>query len=242
MIDAPDLLLHYGAHPDQCIDLWHGGAQSGSRALIVLLHGGFWRPVYDRAHMVPMAQALARAGWSVANVEYRREPGNPDVTMRDVSAALEFLAVEPRAVPADGRMVVAGFSAGGHLALWLAATSTNRRLVGALGMAPVADLRCAAALKLGNGALDLFLGAHRDRLATLDPAQLPMPTRAVTLIHGETDDTVPIAVSKAYLSVHSTMRLRCVPGAGHFPLVDPESEAWPAVVEELARLADQPAR
>ena len=43
---------------------------------LVLVHGGFWRPQFDRVHQRPMAAALADAGYAVAHVEYRR-PGMP---------------------------------------------------------------------------------------------------------------------------------------------------------------------
>src|SRR6266545_2815967 len=56
---APDEVIAYGNHPDQVIDLWHTGERAGP--VVVLLHGGFWRPQWDRMHLRPMAGALALA-------------------------------------------------------------------------------------------------------------------------------------------------------------------------------------
>ena len=42
-------------------------------ALVVLLHGGFWRVAYDRQHLREVADAAL--GYAVANVEYRRVGG-----------------------------------------------------------------------------------------------------------------------------------------------------------------------
>jgi acetyl esterase/lipase len=73
----PRARIDYGAHPDQHALVWPGATAAAARPLVLLLHGGFWRPAYNLAHMSPMAAALAAAGWMVANVEYRRIPGYP---------------------------------------------------------------------------------------------------------------------------------------------------------------------
>ncbi|MFJ8636830.1 alpha/beta hydrolase family protein [Streptomyces sp. NPDC093568] len=142
----PDAIASYGDHPDQVIDFYapRGEIAAGGPApLVVVLHGGAWRARYDRRHVTPFAGFLARRGFAVANVEYRRgaEPAGaaesggagpptapaagrwPD-TFDDVAAALDALpAIAREALPqADARRtVLTGHSAGGHLALWAAA-------------------------------------------------------------------------------------------------------------------------
>ena len=49
-----------------------------ARGVVVVIHGGFWRPAYDRAHLRPLATALREEGRTVVSVEYRRVPGDPD--------------------------------------------------------------------------------------------------------------------------------------------------------------------
>ncbi|MFB0616150.1 alpha/beta hydrolase family protein [Streptomyces sp. AGS-58] len=148
----PDVTAAYGDHPDQVIDFY--APRSGTRSaaspapLVVVLHGGAWRARHDRRHITPFADHLARRGFAVANVEYRRGgrapvPGQDDGTrephadagdrppagrwpdtLDDVAAALDALpALVREALPqADaGRTVLTGHSAGGHLALWAAA-------------------------------------------------------------------------------------------------------------------------
>ncbi|MCF1598375.1 alpha/beta hydrolase [Streptomyces muensis] len=71
----PDAIATYGDHPDQVIDFYapRGEAVAGVPApLVVVLHGGAWRAPYDRRHVTPFADFLARRGFAVANVEYRR--------------------------------------------------------------------------------------------------------------------------------------------------------------------------
>ncbi|MFJ6073552.1 alpha/beta hydrolase [Streptomyces sp. NPDC093065] len=142
----PDSTAGYGDHPDQVIDFYvpHEGAGPGGAApIVVVLHGGSWRAPYDRRHISPFAGFLARRGFAVASVEYRRgaegsgtdgargpeEPGGPVAgrwpdTFDDVAAALDALPelVRQHLPTADvRRTVLTGHSAGGHLALWAAA-------------------------------------------------------------------------------------------------------------------------
>ncbi|GGS52423.1 alpha/beta hydrolase [Streptomyces cinerochromogenes] len=142
----PDVTAAYGDHPDQVIDFYapRPGPDSTSPVpLVVVLHGGAWRARYDRRHITPFADYLARRGFAVANVEYRRggdegaagaegaegSGGTPPAgrwpdTLDDVAAALDALpALVGEALPqADPRRtVLTGHSAGGHLALWAAA-------------------------------------------------------------------------------------------------------------------------
>ncbi|MFC9926992.1 alpha/beta hydrolase family protein [Streptomyces sp. NPDC127190] len=143
----PDVTVAYGTHPDQVIDFYAPRTAAAAPApLVVVLHGGAWRARYDRRHITPFADYLARRGFAVANVEYRRggdspipgqNTGNspnagdatppagrwPD-TFDDVAAALDALPDLVRAALPQAdvrRTVLTGHSAGGHLALWAAA-------------------------------------------------------------------------------------------------------------------------
>src|SRR5262245_35016378 len=93
----PDEVVAYGRDPAQVADVRFGARdadgfdRASTRPLVLIVHGGFWRPQYDRAHTGPMAEAIAAAGWTVASTEYRRIPGVPDKTLQDVSDALATL-------------------------------------------------------------------------------------------------------------------------------------------------------
>ncbi|MEU5228308.1 alpha/beta hydrolase [Streptomyces anulatus] len=143
---APDRSAAYGDHPDQVVDFYAPRDGRTGAPLVVLLHGGAWRAPYDRAHVSPLADFLARRGFAVASVEYRR--GGDDIpqqrdgaestrasgadpvagrwpeTFDDVAAAMDAMPVlAARELPGADvrRIVVTGHSAGGHLALWAAA-------------------------------------------------------------------------------------------------------------------------
>ena len=233
---APDRTIAYGDAPEQIADVRFGEGTPEQRPLLVLIHGGFWRPAYDRAHIGPMSDGLAAAGWTVATIEYRRVPGRPDLTLGDVGTAVESLpALTERH---NGKAILIGHSAGGHLVLWAGATHPRAALAGIVALAPVADLRLGQARNLGNGAVRAFLGVDAQQRADADPIRLPAPAAAVTIVHGEIDDTVPIEVGRAYAGVHPTTRLVALPDTGHYEVIDPLSWVWPSVLAELERLAE----
>lgn len=233
----PDEVASYGPEAEHVADVRYGGERAGERPLVVLIHGGFWRPSIDRTHTGPMAAALAAKGWTVAAVEYRRVPEHPNFTIEDIALALRTLPA--KLGKHDGRVLVMGHSAGGHLTLWAAAARPIAQLHGALALAPAADLQLAHELNLGDRATLAFLGEDPSRRADLDPKRMPSPAIAVTLVHGDADEVVPLALSESYVASHPRARLVNVRSAGHFAVIDPESEAWPSVVSELERLATQ---
>ncbi len=231
----PDDVAVYGPQSEHVADIRFGGERALGRPLVVLIHGGFWRPAFDRTHTGPMCVALAIAGWTVASVEYRRVPGQPDLTVEDITLALAAL---PRKITQhNGRVIVMGHSAGGHLTLWAAAKRPIPELHGALALAPVADLQLAHALGVGDGAAHAFLGESPDTRADLDPKRMPSPAMSVTIVHGDEDAIVPLSLSESYVGSHAHVRLVKVSGAGHFAVIDPLTVAWQTVCSELERLA-----
>jgi acetyl esterase/lipase len=229
----PGARIDYGSHADQHALVWQGTtASAAARPLVLLLHGGFWRPAYDLSHMSPMAAALAAAGWTVANVEYRRVPGAPETTASDLRVALETLPI--RIGAHNGRILLAGFSAGGHLALWLAAARAPLHAV--LALAPVASLQQARQLQLSDNAVGEFFGATAT-LQRWDPETLPYGAAPVFIVHGEADDTVPLDLSRRYMARHPLAQLMELAGTGHYALIDPDSRAWPSVLAALRRSA-----
>ncbi|MER7838228.1 alpha/beta hydrolase [Streptomyces sp. NPDC096040] len=224
---APDATAAYGDHPDQVIDFYVPRGDETVAPLVVVLHGGAWRAPYDRGHITPFADFLARRGFAVANVEYRRgttlpaQGGSAPVagrwpdTFDDIAAALDALpALAREALPqADlRRTVLTGHSAGGHLALWAAArhvlpadaawrTSGPPMLRGVVALAPIADLDVAEKLAVcDHAALQLLGGDDRftDRRRYADPALLLPTGIATTLVQGRTDIDVPQAVAESY--------------------------------------------
>lgn len=229
----PDVTLAYGDAADQVADVRYG-SRGSELPLLVLIHGGFWKPEYDRAHAEAMSSALAEAGWTTLTLEYRRVSGEPDVTLEDVASALGSLPA--RVERHTGRVLLVGHSAGGHLVLWAAVRCANVRLQGVLALAPAADLQMAHALNLGDGAVQRFLGVPPVNRPDVDPLCLPTPSVAVTILQGSDDEIVPPAVPASYCVAFPNTRLVQLPDCGHFALIDPASRAWEAVLRELSQL------
>ncbi|MFC8845644.1 MULTISPECIES: alpha/beta hydrolase family protein [unclassified Micromonospora] len=247
---APDATVAYGGHPDQVADLRRPAGDGPPRPLVVVVHGGFWRAEYDRAHTGPLAAALAALGHPVAQLEYRRtgQPGGGwPGTLADVLAGVAALPGLAGPVLGDrlrpGPPLLVGHSAGGHLALYAAATAPET-VAGVLALAPVADLTEAYRLDLDGGAVAALLGGgpaeHPQRYAAADPRLLvPISTRTV-ILHGLLDRQVPVGVSRSYVAAAraagSPVRLVELPECEHFGLIDPESAAWPEVARGLRTL------
>ncbi|MGW0553700.1 alpha/beta hydrolase [Streptomyces sp. NPDC002926] len=225
---APDASVAYGEHPDQVVDFYAPRGGLAGVPLVVMLHGGAWRSAYDRQHVTPFVDFLARRGLAVANVEYRRgselpqQRGSEAVagrwpeTFDDVATAMDALPglVKDVLPQADARRtVVIGHSAGGQLALWAAARhllpagspwrlAAPPALRGVVALAPVADFTQAVALDVCGGAVTQFLGGDAQfdaRRAHADPAVLVPTGIATTVVQGRIDIVVPYAVPEAYV-------------------------------------------
>jgi dipeptidyl aminopeptidase/acylaminoacyl peptidase len=240
MNDPPppaDLRLPYGDHPSQFVDFRRSHVP-GVRPLVVMIHGGFWRARRDLTYAGHLCIALAQAGYATANIEYRRvgeEGGGWPGTFDDVKRAIEFARENAPSFDADSaRPVVLGHSAGGHLALWVAAEIPD--LAGVIGLGAVANLRRCWELNLSNGAVLELMGGtpdeHPERYSAGDPAVRPAEVKRV-LIHGVNDDIVPVEMTRDYPMTAHVVQLA---GADHFAVIDPSSAVWPEVLAAIRAL------
>ncbi|HEY2382197.1 MAG TPA: prolyl oligopeptidase family serine peptidase, partial [Terriglobia bacterium] len=190
-------------------------------------------------------------GVATANLEYRRvgnEGGAWPGTFADIRSAYQFLLQNSERHKLDtSRVIVMGHSAGGQLALCLAAHEP--RLTRVVSLAGVVDLQRAYKLHLSNDAVVEFLHGTPsevpDHYREADPAELSIPHARQWLIHGSADDTVPVDFSRDYVSAKKKRsgkqkedaHLLEISGAGHFDLIDPRSSAWKQVEEAVLALA-----
>lgn len=231
----------YGAAPDQHADL-RLPAGPGPHPVLVVVHGGFWQAPYTKDNTTALAVTLAKAGWASWNVEYRRvgAGGGYPQTLEDVAAACQALRHADASLDL-GTVVAIGHSAGGQLALWLAA---ERLVHAAVGLAAVSDLTDGARARLGQGAVAGFLGGPPDTVphayADADPARrLPLGVPAL-LVHGTEDDRVPLRQSRDFAAAARAAGTDCelleLAGADHFDVIDPRTAWWPSILAALARL------
>lgn len=243
---TPDARAAYGPAPEQFGDL-RLPPGDGPHPVLVMFHGGFWRAKYDLEHTGHLCAALTAHGIATWNVEYRRVGsvgGAYPNTLRDAGLAVDHLRkVAPRHNLDLDRVVLAGHSAGGHLAVW----SAGRHRVpegdplyipdplpvrAAVALAGAVDLGLCWRMHLSNDAVvDLMGGTPEEvpeRYAAASPGTLlPLGVKQV-LVHGTRDPDVPYEISQFYTeraqSLGDDATLVSLKGTGHFELIDPGSK------------------
>lgn len=231
---------HYGERPDQLGDLILPAVPHP--AVVCLLHGGLWRLPYARDQMLGVAHDLAARGFAVWNLEYRRigEPGGGwPGTFEDVASGIDHLVnLAAASVDLDlDRVVVAGHSSGGHLALWAGggwlSGAPRVKVSAVVGQAPIPDLAGAYRMGVcGSAIADLLGGApadQPDRCRQASPIErLPLGIPQL-IIHGSHDDSIPVSLSRAYVEAArlagDPADLHEIAGMGHMEYLDPASEA-----------------
>jgi acetyl esterase/lipase len=258
---AAGIRVEYGPLPDQFGEL-RLPTSARPHPVVVLIHGGCWLQEFDYAYFRHLAAAVTDLGIATWTIEYRRigGAGGWPMTLLDIADAIDYLRELAEIYPLNLQaVIVAGHSAGGHLALW---STTRRRLTngsdlyrpsplpihGVIGLATIDDL---ATYRVGpsqscHGAVDPLMGGppetHPDRYADASPRQrLPLGV-PVVLVSGTEDTVVPTSGVQAFaheaIAAGDRARLKIIDGAGHFDPSVPDSSAWPAVREAVLRLVD----
>src|SRR5579859_337838 len=248
-----DARLAYGSDANQFLDLRLPAPKAKSKdplPVVINIHGGYWRAKYNLDHAGHLCAALTTKGVATANLEYRRvgnDGGGWPGTFADIRSAYNYLVQNAAQHNLDAqKIVVMGHSAGGQLAICLAAH--ERAVTRVVSLAGVVDLQRAYQLHLSNDAVVEFLhgtpGEVPDHYREADPTRLSIPQARQFLLHGSTDDVVPPEFSRDYVSAKQNragkekedVHLVAIPGGGHFDLIDPHASAWKAVEQAVLQL------
>ena len=261
---TPDARLVYGAAPEQFVELWLP-KNAGPHPVILLVHGGCWLADLPGLELMdPMAQALRDRGFAVWNIEYRRigsQGGGYPTTFTDAATAADQMRGAAARYNLDLRKVIAvGHSAGGHLAMWLAArlrllansllhTQNPLAISAVVSLAGILDLKgyredgdaCG-----GAPTVDALTGAasragHDVYADTSPQALLPIGVKQIVISGGQ-DHIVPEHWRLSYVAAAQGAgdkpQSLGIAAAGHFELIDPKSAAWPQIessIEDLAK-------
>lgn len=167
---------HYGSLPSQSIDLVvPAGPQT---PVMVFFHGGYWQQLSKRESFSPAADFVSR-GVAFAAVDYTLAPAATlDQIVAECRSAAEMIHAEAANLNIDAdRIILAGSSAGAHLAAMVALDpGITWRPAGLVLLSGIYDLEPLIGTTI-NDAL------HLDREAALrnSPALLPIshPIRSV---------------------------------------------------------------
>ena len=255
----PDFRYTYGSNSQQFGELTLPRT-TPPHPVVVLVHGGGYREIYDLSPMGSLAASLAADGFAVWNIEYRRH-GNggefPQIFL-DAAAAADHLRKIADAHNLNLDQVISmGHSAGGHLALWLAArhrierssplyVETPAAVHAVLALAPFADIGLLASDESASDALLAVMGGRPAEAPANyrngSPAELLPLGKPQTIIVGSEDASI-LPNARAYVEAATALgdepQLTVLADAGHFEVVSVQSRAWDEVRRALLNLRDQ---
>lgn len=236
--------LKYAQVADQTLNLdLHLPREKARSPLIVWVHGGAWRSGSKKD--MPLAK-LIEEGYAVASVDYRLSPqAKFPAQIHDLKATVRFLRGhgDEWRLPTK-KILIAGDSAGGHLAALVGVSNGHGELEGDVGNDRTQSSEVQGIISFYGGAnlttilkqstphglsvrvpaLDLLLGGQPDDVPVL--ARLASPVFHVDrrdppllLLHGDQDPQMPVnqalELSGAYQKVKAPVKLEIVHGAGH---------------------------
>lgn len=264
-------MQYYGSSPSQFLKILYPSTPKGLHPVAIIIHGGFWKSKYGisppTAACETLAPDLQDHQFIVVEVEYRRDGdehwGWP-YSNNDVTEAYKAATCLPHVD--RSRIYLIGHSAGGTLALWLAARLSRLRDAAlprhVLALAPVADLREAVNLRLsdeGDAVIRYMHGTPKDKSSQYDDA---CPTCAasqlvganITLVAGTNDTDVPLAIVKRLYQAIEDVAARescterghldflTLPETDHFDLVHAGTGAWRIIREKILQNSRSPVK
>ncbi|MGI9261171.1 MAG: alpha/beta hydrolase, partial [Woeseiaceae bacterium] len=170
-------------------------------------------------------------------------------TFQDVANGADHLASIAEDYALDlSRVVFMGHSAGGQLAIWLAARSqipvntavsseNPQSALGVLALTPAPDLQGLHEQQVCGDVVDKLMGGSPaefpDRYRLGDPMQIsPGDVPQVLVVGAHDTDWAPAGLRyfRAATARGDNVRLIEAKDSGHFEVIDPESNSWPVVL------------
>ncbi|WP_245800330.1 alpha/beta hydrolase [Thiomonas intermedia] len=239
-LNWPCLLdLPYGDAITQTLD-WFAPAATGLAPCLVFIHGGWWRSL-DKADHSFLAPPFVARGVHVVVVNYALAPGATlQQIVRDVVQALAWVWRRAEDFGVDrSRIVLAGHSAGAHLAAmmlacrfdWYGDDLPAQIPSGALALSGVYDLE--AVRKTAFLQRDLQLTQHGAR--AMSPAWLPPsgPAPLALAVGGDESEAFHAQARLMHRHRPGSGKTLVVPGAHHFSVLDTLAQTGSALHTRL---------
>ncbi len=230
MLDVP-----YGPGPRNVIDLFP--AADPAAPCLIFLHGGYWQ-MNSKESFACLGDGPRAHGWAAALPGYTLAPAATlTQIVQEVGLALSFLAEHGAKHGIAGPLVVAGWSAGGHLAA-LALEHPNvaagLAVSGLFELAPLRETYLNARLRLTD-----------EEIATLSPLRRPAVPKPLAITYGTAELPALIHNSRAF---HEHRMRGLAPGAlmpiegrNHFTILRELQTPQGALTRALLSLLPPPA-
>lgn len=224
--------LRYGPKERNTWDLFP--AANPNAPCIVFIHGGYWQR-NSKDGFANLISGLHARGWAGALPGYTLAP---DATLTEIvaeiNAALDWLAANGRAHGIEGKVVLSGWSAGGHLTamcLGHSRVSAGLAISGVYELGPIRDTYLNEKLKLSDGEIEM-----------LSPMRLPMVAKPMLITYG-TAELPPLVSDSRHLhakraAAHLSGALLPIAGADHFTIVHELRDADGVLTRQALLLAD----
>jgi arylformamidase len=224
--------LRYGPKERNVWDLFP--SQNANAPCLVFIHGGYWQR-NSRDQFASLIAGVYAHGWSAALPGYTLAPdASLTEIVAEINAALDWLAANGSAHGINGKVVLSGWSAGGHLTaqcLGHARVSAGLAVSGVFELGPIRDTYLNDKMQFTD-----------IELATLSPLRLPMIRKPLAITYGTAELPPLVADSRALhekrAAQHLSGPLIPVGGADHFTITHELRDADGELTRQLLLLAD----
>ena len=200
---------------------------------LVFVHGGYWQR-NSREMFASLIEGPYAHGWAAALPGYTLAPdASLTEIVAEIHAALDWLAANGAAHGIKGKVILSGWSAGGHLTaqcLGHARVSAGLAVSGVFELGPIRDTYLNDKLQLTDA-----------ELASLSPLRLPMVKKPLAITYG-TAELPPLVADSRHLHArraaeHLPGVLIPVAGADHFTITHELRDADGALTRQLMLLS-----
>ena len=200
---------------------------------LVFFHGGYWQGGSREAAAILTEGVLAH-GWSAALPGYTLAPDNSLAgIIAELNTAMDWFAANRAAYGITGKIIISGWSAGGHLTAMMlnhAAVSAGLAISGVFELGPIRDTYLNVKLKLTD-----------EEVATLSPLRLPPVKKPLSIAYGSLELQALVDDSRALHAMRSAAHLpgKLIPVAGteHFTVLDTLQKPDGELTRELLTMA-----
>ena len=205
-------------------------AEAPGAPCLAFIHGGYWQR-NRREDFACMARGVAARGWSAAIMGYTLAPqATLTGIVAETQAALSWLQAERANQGVAGPLILAGWSAGAHLAVMALghpAGTAGLAISGVYDLAPIRDTNLNQALALTDA-----------EVATLSPLRLPPTRKPLIIAYGARELTRLVEDSRDLHALRAASGapggLLEIPDADHFSILDHLERPDGALVQALA--------